>query len=156
LDVFREPLDPEEDIITTSNGTPAEISGNKTSNKPHVYDIHVTVAPKDSDRGNPVPITPEAQSVATTTRQIRTAESQKRVDNLRDLVLTAVTDFRDYFLHNFELKLDQCRAHKHDGESYTLDQDIIQAYESITVEDWYDQAPKKRPSPQLIASPDPG
>eukprot|EP00586_Coscinodiscus_wailesii_P003371 CAMPEP_0172483750 /NCGR_PEP_ID=MMETSP1066-20121228/10875_1 /TAXON_ID=671091 /ORGANISM="Coscinodiscus wailesii, Strain CCMP2513" /LENGTH=164 /DNA_ID=CAMNT_0013247821 /DNA_START=516 /DNA_END=1007 /DNA_ORIENTATION=- len=46
------------------------------------------------------------------------------------------TSFREFYICTLERKLDSCRSYIHMNDSYTLDDDIISAYESITVYDW--------------------
>mmetsp|Transcript_41364 Transcript_41364/g.50313 ORF Transcript_41364/g.50313 Transcript_41364/m.50313 type:complete len:135 (+) Transcript_41364:814-1218(+) len=90
-----------------------------------------------SPQKSPIPITPTVEHPKERVHVNKTIQK----NDLHDFTLDVVRDFRAYFLHSVELQLDQYRTLVYKDESYTLDQDIIRAYKSITVQDWFDQAP---------------
>jgi len=50
----------------------------------------------------------------------------------------AAEKFRTFFINRLTYKLDSCPVHICGGKHYTADQDIIDAYESITAQEWFD------------------
>jgi len=48
-----------------------------------------------------------------------------------------VESFWDYFDNRFNSKLNSCQAYTHDGKYYTSADDIMEAYQSITIQDFF-------------------
>mmetsp|Transcript_27306 Transcript_27306/g.33066 ORF Transcript_27306/g.33066 Transcript_27306/m.33066 type:complete len:357 (+) Transcript_27306:352-1422(+) len=89
----------------------------------------------------PVPVTPSTKTLDDKHPNTYTLEEVQEI----------VENFREYIVDTLSFNLDHCRPHEYGGQYYTLDDNIFEAYYSITAHDWFDSDPKYFRSPPVIA-----
>jgi len=112
----------------TKHGTNVSVtvSNSETS---HYIENQITPYTKSE---NPHKITPEKLDSSGPRSYVKPEYRYTEQNELQDIA----TSCFNFFIFTLERKLDGSRSHIYNGDSYTLDDDIIAAYTSINIQDW--------------------